>query len=432
MVSNLLIGQGQANIWYFGEYLGLDFNGGSPVALTNSSMFGYEGVSTVSDNQGNLIFYTDGNSVWNRNHSIMPNGSGLLGGSSMSQSVISIPKPGVSNIYYVFTTNPSYGIHYSEIDMNLSSGLGDININKNILINQSTTEKLTAIRHQNGMDFWLLTHEYYTDTFNVYFVSSSGVSITPVISEVGSQVTWSEVGYMKGSPNGTMVASCNYDLNEVQLFDFNNSTGVLSNPTTLNGLVNFGPYGVEFSPDGNILYVSTDGPPSNVYQYDLNAGSINASRITIGSQYMTGALQIGPDYKIYCSKWWASELARIDNPNILGVGCNFDSSAVNLGGGQSWGGLPNYPNWFLTSVEPTIDFMAISIYPNPTSSYFTIEGLKKPHNLTIYNSLGQLLYSKNNISDSSKKIDASQFKSGLLFIRIELEGEVYRFKLLKQ
>ena len=67
--------QKEVNIWYFGEYAGIDFNSGSPVALTNSAMSQYEGCATISDANGNLLFYTNGMTVWNRNHEVMENGT---------------------------------------------------------------------------------------------------------------------------------------------------------------------------------------------------------------------------------------------------------------------------------------------------------------------------------------------------------------------
>src|ERR1700675_989300 len=60
--------QKEANIWYFGYEAGLDFNSGVPVALTNSAMDQFEGCSSIADSNGNLLFYTDGQTVWNKNH----------------------------------------------------------------------------------------------------------------------------------------------------------------------------------------------------------------------------------------------------------------------------------------------------------------------------------------------------------------------------
>jgi hypothetical protein len=79
LLSTFGFSQGEANIWYFGQNAGLDFNGGSPVALTNGQLATDEGCATISDTNGQLLFYTDGITVYNKNHSIMANGTGLTG-----------------------------------------------------------------------------------------------------------------------------------------------------------------------------------------------------------------------------------------------------------------------------------------------------------------------------------------------------------------
>ena len=68
----------QGNNWYFGAYAGLTFNTNPPTALTNGSLLSEEGCATMSDAQGNLLFYTDGQTVYNKNHLAMPNGTGSL------------------------------------------------------------------------------------------------------------------------------------------------------------------------------------------------------------------------------------------------------------------------------------------------------------------------------------------------------------------
>ena len=116
---------------------------------------------------------TDGSTVWNKNHSIMTNGTGLLGHFSSTQSAIIIPKPGNNDIYYIITVaaigwsqNPSYdGINYSEVDMTLSNGNGAITSNKNIMLNQPSCEKITAVTHANGSDIWLITHNWNSNSF---------------------------------------------------------------------------------------------------------------------------------------------------------------------------------------------------------------------------------------------------------------------------
>src|SRR6185295_360819 len=80
------LAQKQANLWYFGEYAGLDFNSGAPVLLTNgqthNSTTNIEGCATISDSAGQLLFYTDGETVYNHLHALMPNGTNIGGGQS--------------------------------------------------------------------------------------------------------------------------------------------------------------------------------------------------------------------------------------------------------------------------------------------------------------------------------------------------------------
>src|SRR5687767_5939833 len=75
----------ETNTWYMGELIGLDFNSGVAVPLNNGLIFTDEGVATISDTNGALLFYTDGRTIRNRLHQLMPNGSGLYGNVSSSQ-----------------------------------------------------------------------------------------------------------------------------------------------------------------------------------------------------------------------------------------------------------------------------------------------------------------------------------------------------------
>src|SRR6188768_434859 len=148
LISFTASAQHEADKWFFGTFAGLDFFNGSPVVLSGSAMATNEGCATISDNNGNLLFYTDGITVWNKTHQVMPNGTGLMGGISSTQSSICIPLPGSTTIYYLFTVDEvggPNGFRYSIVDMSLQSGLGDVTT-KNTLIQNTMTEKLTAVK----------------------------------------------------------------------------------------------------------------------------------------------------------------------------------------------------------------------------------------------------------------------------------------------
>jgi hypothetical protein len=199
------------NTWYFGQGAGLDFNSGSPVPLTDGQLNTFEGCASISDINGDILFYTDGSIVYNKNHTVMPNGSGLWGHNSSSQSAIIVKKPGSSNIYYIFTvdgyTGWDQGLNYSEVDMSLDGGLGDITLNKNISLIQYASEKVTAVRHDNGSDFWIVSRADYSSEFQSFLLSSNGVDNTPIISNSLSY-QGATSGYLRASQDGSRIAVC--------------------------------------------------------------------------------------------------------------------------------------------------------------------------------------------------------------------------------
>src|SRR5215471_4187140 len=165
--TQFLHAQNEANIWYFGNFLGLDFNSGSPVPLNNGALSTIEGVATISDHNGNLLFYTDGIKVWNRNNIQMPNGNGLLGNPSTTQSAVIVPKIGDTTRYFVFTADQvagPNGLHYSVVNMTLDNGNGDVET-KNIPLTTNITEKITAVRHCNNRDVWVIVHKAASNAY---------------------------------------------------------------------------------------------------------------------------------------------------------------------------------------------------------------------------------------------------------------------------
>lgn len=337
--------QKESNVWYFGSQAGLDFNSGSPVPLDNSQMDTFEGTATVSDSSGELLFYTDGMRVWNKNHQVMSNGSNLMGNSSSSQACVIVPKPDSSTRYYIFTTDEfggTKGLRYSEVDISMENGLGNVTSNKNISLAVPACEKITAVKKKDNSGFWIVAHDYGSNKFLSYSVTSLGVNGIPVVSVAGAPITspGGTVGYLKSSTDGTRMASCNYQKN-LELYDFNSLTGVLSNAKVIN--TNEANYGAEFSPSGKILYVTTGTGVyiQQIVQYDLNAPNVAASAVLLGttnSQF--GALQLASDGKIYVSLANSKYLGTIHQPENIGATCNFEKEGAFVGSGMCVFGLP--------------------------------------------------------------------------------------------
>ena len=336
----------RGNIWYFGNKAGLDFNSGSPVALTDGVMNAFEGCASIADMNGNLIFYSDGINVWNKDHQQMPSGNGLNGDPSASQSGLIVPLPGSQDMYYIFTIDAfggTDGLQYSIVDMTLDNGNGDL-IAKNSPLLAASTEKITACKHFNGEDIWIITHELNTNSFYVYLVSSKGLDTTPVISNVGS--SHKSQGCLKASADGNMIGLAITANNIFELLDFDNATGMLSNPITFSNYS--GAFGVEFSPDGTKLYGSTWYSARRIFQFDLEAGSpsdiINSVKLvaTGTNSGGFGAIQLANDGMIYVVKQDYGYLDVITIPNALGASCNYVIDGLYLEGMQGRLGLPNF------------------------------------------------------------------------------------------
>lgn len=334
----------QDNNWYFGRTAALNFSTGRPVAVTSSTMNTMEGSSAISDENGVLLFYTNGVDVWNRNNLKMPHGTGLLGDQSTTQSAIIVPKPGSSTTYYIFAADDAggpNGLTYSEVDMTADNSKGDV-VAANIPLITPVTEKITAVYHSNGKDIWVTTHGWGNDAFYSYLVTAFGVSATPVISNAGSSIEGADnsghyAGWMSISPNGKHLASANGMLN-VELFDFNNQTGIVSNAVVIKSPAKC--YGVEFSPNSKLLYATSN---DNVFQYNITAADIAATQTSVGTINVASSIKLGPDSKIYLvNKYLTGALSVINNPNIEGTGCNFALDTIDLGGKKTFVGLPNF------------------------------------------------------------------------------------------
>ncbi len=355
LISTKAISQKEANIWYFGNQLGLDFNSSPPSLLANGKITDAFGSAVIADDEGSLLFYTNGTTIWNKNHDTLWNGKNLSGQPQASQAALIVKDPASVALYYIFTTSyMTDGFQYSIVDMTLDGGLGGISL-KNIPLLSSSTEKNTAALHANNMDIWILAHERSTDAFYTYLIDETGFSTTPVISHAGGVKSGTPAGHMKVSPQGTILAITVQDT--IGLFNFDASTGIISEWISIQtfGTTN----GIEFSPDGSKLFFtsienfSAPNPINKVYQINLSAGSdadiknsvqlIYSDTVADNSalRYIT-SLELGPDEKIYVLTSNEFYLDRIEQPNQSGSACEFIDSAFYLEGLITSYGLPNF------------------------------------------------------------------------------------------
>jgi PKD domain len=377
------IAQNEYNVWCMGVQTGIDFNGTAPVP-SYSAFITWEACATICDPAtGRLLFYSDAQKVYNRDHQMMPNGNGLLATETSTQGALIVPMPANPNRYYLFTSDagdydnpPNQGIHYSVIDMSLDGGRGDV-VTKNVPLLGVATEKLTAIRHNNGCAFWVLCHGWNDSIFYAYLVDDQGVS-APVQSPIGivhrdppnAAPGLGTIGYMKSSPDGQRLAVATFEVRLVELFTFDDRTGVLSNPIALP--LDDNPYGVSFSPDNTKLYVSCGG--NRLYQFDLadpDPAAIVASQTLISNQVSPtnpgryAALQLAPNGKIYHAHAGTPWLGAIHNPNARGAACGYVFHDLNLPTNVMLG-LPNLIESYFVSGNLACGAPAADFTPGDT------------------------------------------------------------------
>ncbi len=370
--------------WYFGQNAGLDFSGGgTPKPITDGKLSTIEGSSSIANTKGILLFYTDGTTIYDKDgkplKSLDPRDSAAtatpipLGGSTHStQSALIVPKPtcrGCEYLYYVYTTSEIRGqktLTYSIVDMRQNGGKGAV-VEKNIPISSQSTEQSASVENTRDSTYWVITRKYGTNQFEIQHLTkaASPVVTTYTGGQAIDSLTNAE-GYIKIGPADTTSANKasrpmavvipGPPKNSVDLYTFNDSTGVM----TFNRTLDLGPappkaYGVEFSPDGKSLYVTmladtnSDGSQkgsSYLLKYDLTQKDslLTKSKTVVDSsttrQY--GSVQIGPDGRIYVAIKGSSTLGTIENPNGgLLDSLIFNPAGQSLGGQISQLGLPN-------------------------------------------------------------------------------------------
>ncbi len=360
--------QKEANFWYFGENAGLDFSTEPPTAI-KGSIFTDEGSASISNAKGELQFYTDGQTVYDKNGSIMLNGTGLLGNSSSTQSAIIVPKPLDSNIYYIFTvTNSSNndGVKYSTVDITKNGNLGEVT-SKNTPLREAinATEKITAIKGQNCNTFWILTSD--ATNFYSYLIDASGVKSSAITST--HSFTSDPRGSLKFSPDGNSLVNASQGIQETFIYDFAPLTGKVTNEKRLN-IKNLNAYGIGFSRSSKKLYISTGNNSqrnsrtgtrtlpndARIIQYDLTSKLIADINNSYKEVYRTdsgyrGALQLASNGKIYYTRSRTNYLGVINFPEKEAENVSFEDEGIFLESRIATEGLPPFIQSFFLDIE---------------------------------------------------------------------------------
>ena len=417
--------------WNFGLNTSLKFNDNGPEETSGSNLTSIGACNSISDRDGKLLCYTDGKKIYNSKHTVIQNGnfSSILP-TAGTQSGLIVPLPGSASKYLVFFT-PQQNIankvrfnlkkYFAVVDISQNSGNGAV-IGGLVAFEDGETEKMDIVRHANSVDYWLITVDH--DKFNVYTIDQNGLQYLPTSLKKPKTYTFPNLdfgfgrtfGYMKASPSGRYLALANYrssipvydGYGASELYDFDPSTGVVSNKRyviTGNQYDDF--YGVAFSPDEEFVYFTTEGTvlsgypsPASLYQYQLSSAKMyfnvnvytpsalvysttelgNYSLSYLSSRF--GALQVGPDGKIYLAISGVNQgtlsfepspyLGVINAPNAMGKACNFKIDGFKLSTRGSFIGLPNIPSFM---VSPTKLFTTPNIKCNAAFSLAATGGV---------------------------------------------------------
>ncbi|MBX2927109.1 MAG: PKD domain-containing protein [Saprospiraceae bacterium] len=342
--------------------------------------------TSMCDTAGNLLFYTNGIYIANVLHEPMENGEGLAAGPAgvhnqgtygyiLDQGVMALPWPEQDSLYCVILMDKeatpsqnsfqSSNVYFAVVNMNKNNGLGTVTKKNEILISDALNMgKLTAVKHSNGRDWWVLSRRYDTNQYYKIMLTPGGFNVSNV-QVIGSAIPSQSIGQAVFSPDGTKHASVHLtggagDPIYVSIFDFDRCSGELSNPVQFTYADTAWCGGIAISPNSRFLYVSSF---RYVYQYDLHAADIEASRITVAEwdgfhDPLHPALattfylaQLGPDGKIYINSNTSTRyLHVINHPDSLGLACDVCQHCVELPTFNSFS-LPNFPNYRLHHLE---------------------------------------------------------------------------------
>ena len=444
-------------------------------------------VSIMSDEKGIPQFYSNGCKIWNIDGNELLYGDSLnFGGSFWEtqcvwlkdnypahyQGMLALPFPNSSakyELFHLYADGKAYNCRsllHTTIDMSKASGKGAVTSKNNMIMMDSLSDGISAVRHGNGRDWWVFNSVFGADYAYLSLLTPQGVQATKQVKSLGHWDGPSTAGYIIGqsvfSPDGNLFARIDlvqdsFGNNGLEIAHFDRCTGDFFCPikipwsSQLDHSVYPGDYqiacGVAFSPNSRFLYVSTG---VQLYQFDMWAKDVANSSILVGEYdgFLSGPfpttyflLELAANGKIYMNGTNGFRYFHvINNPDEKGTACNFENHGFELLTVHGWS-MHNFPNYrlfdFADSPCDTLGINApdgyevtrrnrkLQVLPNPTDDMAKVEIPVCRHGrLCVYTVLGQLLKTYNEVDDKdSILIDTNYLPAGAYFVTLFSAGE---------
>ena len=464
------------NTWIMGYYYtpntfvcGLDFYYGSPDTVGFNPPFSFIGSGAVnmSDDNGTLQFYTNGEYMGNYNNQFLANSTnfnydpGSVG--DYWQGMFSVPYPGQPNKYflahmngvsYTYNGSPAFGpkkLYYSVVDMNANNGLGNLSVKKQIVYTDTILPcVIQGTRHANGRDWWIVNHKAYSNKFIVSLLTPNGIVQNTTIA-TGPSLTFFSIseGQSEFSPDGSQFAIAYNTFNSVYLFDFDRCTGTIAFRDSIHIIPNdaseWPVWGCSFSPNSRFLYANTN---NDLYQIDTWANPIDSGMKLVAvydgfvdfvSTYFFRQ-RLGPDGKIYMIPWGGSYyLHVINDPDQADTLCNVGQHQLQLSNYVA-SVIPDFPNYRLTNLpgsacDTLTDIISledpqenIKLYPNPNTGNFMVSYALPPNTegiLMANDLLGRPVYRRTlSAFTTSASVTLEGLASGVY--ELVIQGDAFR------
>ena len=407
LISTLTFAQKQDNAWFFGYVytqdnpdttlrLILDFEDSLKIIYDEGIMRIGKASAMICDSSGKLLLFSNGCYIANGNENEVQGSKGLNTGQiynifctdgdgyNVENSMIVLPDPGNPSKYHFFhipgvQLGQFYchkNILHTVVDISANNGQGTTLFKNQVVVNDTMHyDGMHAVKHANGRDWWIIGAKWNSNKYHIMLLDPSGISAKA--QSIGDptmcETDWAS-GQIVFSPDGSKMARYN-PCDDVRLFDFDRCTGELSNPVhfpVFDSADSLSPLGgVAFSADSRYLYVASIKP---LYQYDLQAQDIDASRQTVAvSNYLEcpllstfGYMELGPDGRLYVHTLAGGNgcMHRIKSPEKEGLACEVQQQYLQFEGFYYYANLPHFPNFRLGPIDgSSCDTLGLDNHP---------------------------------------------------------------------